>query len=412
MASGGQRGPVSDPGEIHRLRNCISNLISLQALPAICAGREPSRHLSVLLEALIPMLHLAFVYARAIDTVGDRMEMVRVCRRQPTDADADADAEKIGRALEPWVSGDELPRSTTILNPIGEGQLSISLAWLGLRGDTGVLVAGSERLDFPTASDTLLLRVAANQAAIAIHEAGAAVRQRMVGRLSERTRIARELHDTLLQSFSGVLLRFQAVSSLSRTRPEQAQSMLDSAIDQGAQAVKECREAVQGLRASTTEPNDLAEAIKKFGDELAANVTPRETRIGSAAGTAFRVEVEGSARRLHPIVREEVYRIATEAIRNAFQHSGAPQIEVELHYDQRRVRLRVRDDGRGIDPQTLAARAREGHFGLTGMRERATLAGGMLTVWSSPGAGTEVELTIPASHAYAAGRSSDRPDTD
>ena len=408
MASGEQRGPVSDPGEIHHLRNCVSNLISLHALPAICAGREPSRHLSVLLEALIPMLHLAFVYARAIDTVGDRIEMVRVRQRQP----ADVDAEKIGRALEPWVSGDEPPRSTTILNPIGDGQLSISPVWLGLQGDTGVLVAGSERLDFPTAIDTLLLRVAANQAAIAIHEADAAVRQRMVGRLSERTRIARELHDTLLQSFNGVLLRFQTVSSLLRTRPEQAQSMLDSAIDQGAQAVKEGREAVQGLRALTAEPNDLAEAIKTFGDEFAANATPRETRIASAAGTAFRVEVEGSARRLHPIVRDEVYRIATEAIRNAFQHSGAPQIEVELHYDPRQVRLRVRDDGQGIDPQTLAARAREGHFGLTGMRERAALAGGKLTVWSSPGAGTEVELTIPASHAYAAGRSSDRPDTD
>ena len=284
--------------------------------------------------------------------------------------------------------------------------------WLGLQGDTGVLVAGSERLDFPTAIDALLLRVAGNQAAIAIHEADAAVRQRMVGRLIERTRIARELHDTLLQSFNGVLLRFQAASSLLRTRPEQAQSMLDSAIDQGAQAVKEGREAVQGLRVLTAEPNDLAETIKTFGDEFAANATPRETRIGSAAGTAFRVEVEGSARRLHPIVHDEVYRIATEAIRNAFQHSGAPQIEVELHYDPRQVRLRVRDDGQGIDQQTLAAGAREGHFGLTGMRERAALAGGKLTVWSSPGAGAEVELTISASQAYAAGRSSDRPDTD
>ena len=112
------------------------------------------------------------------------------------------------------------------------------------------------------------------------------------------------------------------------------------------------------------------------------------------------------------MVRDEVYRIATEAIRNAFQHSGAPRIEVELRYDPRQVRMRVRDDGQGIDQQTLAARDREGHFGLTGMRERAALAGGRLTVWSSPGAGTEVELMIPASHAYAAGCSSDRPETE
>ena len=181
MASGEQRGPVSDPGEIHHLRNCVSNLISLHAIPSLCAGREPSRHLSVLLEALIPMLHLAFVYARAIDTAGDRIEMVRVRQRQP----ADVDAEKIGRALEPWLSGGEPPRSTTILNPVGDGQLSILPVQLGLQGDTGMLVAGSERLDFPTAIDKLLLRVAANQAAIAIHEADAAIRQRKAGKQRE-----------------------------------------------------------------------------------------------------------------------------------------------------------------------------------------------------------------------------------
>jgi signal transduction histidine kinase len=130
------------------------------------------------------MLHLAFVCARAIDTVGDRIEMVRVRQRQRRRAAALHDP-----------------------NPVGDGQLSISRVWLGLQGDTGVLVAGSERLDFRTAIDTLLLRMAANQATIAIYEADAAVRQRMVGGLSERTRIARELHDTLLQRRVAMSLR-------------------------------------------------------------------------------------------------------------------------------------------------------------------------------------------------------------
>ena len=97
--------------------------------------------------------------------------------------------------------------------------------------------------------------------------------------------------------------------------------------------------------------------------------------------------------------------MAMEALRNVFQHSLATQVEVELCYDAREFRLRVRDDGQGIDPQILAGGGREGHFGLRGMRERAKLAGGKLTLWSAPDSGTEVELLIPGSAAYAPSRS-------
>ena len=112
--------------------------------------------------------------------------------------------------------------------------------------------------------------------------------------------------------------------------------------------------------------------------------------------------MEGRARNLHPILRDEVYRITGEGIRNAFRHANAKQIEVEIHYDERQLRVRVRDDGRGIDPKLLSGDGFEGHFGLPGMRERAKLIGGKLTVWSDLGVGTELELSIPASHAYAA----------
>lgn len=113
------------------------------------------------------------------------------------------------------------------------------------------------------------------------------------------------------------------------------------------------------------------------------------------------VAVEGIPRTLHTIVRDEIYRIASEALRNAFHHAEAKQIEVELHYDERQLRLRVRDNGKGIDPKFRIAEGRPGHFGLNGMHERAKLMGGKLTVWTSPGSGTEIELIIPASHAYA-----------
>jgi signal transduction histidine kinase/streptogramin lyase len=212
-------------------------------------------------------------------------------------------------------------------------------------------------------------------------------------RVSERTRIARDLHDTLLQSAHGLLLRFQTVSQLLPDRPIEAKEKLDNAIDQTADFITEARDEVQGLRDSTVQSNDLAMAISTLGQELgtdSANHRP-----------AFRVAVEGEARNLHPILRDEIYKIAAEALRNAFRHSQAQQIEAEIRYDTEQFRLRVRDDGKGVDPAILSGQGSEGHFGLPGMRERATLIGGKLVVWSEVDAGTEVELRVPASTAYA-----------
>jgi signal transduction histidine kinase/ligand-binding sensor domain-containing protein len=217
---------------------------------------------------------------------------------------------------------------------------------------------------------------------------------RLEERVGERTRIARDLHDTLLQSFQGLLLRFQTVYEMLPARPSAARVILGSAIDQTANAITEGRNAVQGLRHSTIETNDLAPAITNLGEELAAEWRT-DNRI------AMSVAVEGSPRTLQPIVRDEVYRIAAEALRNAFRHAAAKKIEVELRYDARQLRLRIRDDGKGIAPEYLAVGGREGHFGLRGMRERAKLMGGRLTVWTAPDSGTEVELTLPAAHAYA-----------
>jgi len=214
-------------------------------------------------------------------------------------------------------------------------------------------------------------------------------------RLAERVRVARELHDTLLQSFQGLLLRFQTAYALFDKRPTDAKDVLGSSIDQTAQAITEGREAVQGLRASTVESNDLAQAITTLGEQLAAEAS-------SATSVGLHVEVEGTPRNLRPIARDEIYRIASEALRNAFRHAEAQQIEVEIRYDQGQFRLRVRDDGKGIDATILTAEGPTGHFGLHGMRERAELMGGKLTVWTAAESGTEIELILPAARAYAA----------
>jgi signal transduction histidine kinase len=216
---------------------------------------------------------------------------------------------------------------------------------------------------------------------------------RLEGRLAERARIARELHDTLLQSFQALLLKFHTVTYL-LDRPAEARKRLEGTIEEATQAMKEGRDAVQGMRSSTVVINDLARAITMVGEQLAADQTGRKF-------AEFRLAVEGATRDLVPLVRDEVNRIACEAVRNAFNHARASRIEVELHYDKRRFRLRVRDDGKGMDPQMLAEGKRAGHFGLPGMHERAELTGGKLAVWSEPDSGTEIELTIPAAIAYA-----------
>jgi ligand-binding sensor domain-containing protein/signal transduction histidine kinase len=176
-------------------------------------------------------------------------------------------------------------------------------------------------------------------------------------RVGERTRIARDLHDTLLQSFHGLLLRFQTVSQLLPQRPIEAKEKLDSAIEQAAGAITEGRDAVQELRASTVQGNDLAQAINTLGEEL-------QNDSSNHRPATFRVAVEGQARNLHPILRDEIYKIAAEALRNALRHSQAQQIEVEIRYDNEQFRLRVRDDGKGIDPAILSSQSSKGQLRL------------------------------------------------
>jgi len=212
-------------------------------------------------------------------------------------------------------------------------------------------------------------------------------------RVSERTRIARELHDTLLQSFQGLLLRFQSVLKMLPERPLEARQRLESALDQGAEAISEGRDAVQGLRSSASEMNDLANGIIAMGQQLTADTSASES-------PAIDVEMEGAMRDLNPVVRDEAYRIAGEALRNAFRHARARRITVELRYDKRQFRLLVRDDGKGLDEQALQRAAAAEHFGLPGMRERAESVGGWLEVRTRLESGTEVELSIPGAIAY------------
>jgi signal transduction histidine kinase len=222
-------------------------------------------------------------------------------------------------------------------------------------------------------------------------------------RVDERTRIARDLHDTLLQSFQGLTLHFQRALNLLPERAPEAIQTLSRALDGAEQAIVEGRDAIHDLRSSTSTAKALAEEITAFGEELVTKDTAEKEPV------QFRTVVEGSARAMRPDAYIGIFRIAREALRNAFIHSQAHLIETELAYTDSQFRLRVRDDGKGIDPDKRVRAERSGHWGLKGMRERAERLGGELEVWSEPDAGTEIDLRVPASIAYETAPSQDSP---
>jgi PAS domain S-box-containing protein len=211
------------------------------------------------------------------------------------------------------------------------------------------------------------------------------IRQENV-RLEERTRIAQELHDTLLQTFQSASLHLgAAVLRVAQDSP--VKNQLDRILEIMRQGIAEGRDAIQGLRSSGSQTSDLVSGLSRIQDEL--KVQP---------DTDFRVTVTGRQKQLAREIQHEIYRIGREALFNAFCHSGAKRIELELEYSDSELYVRIRDNGCGIEPQMLE-KGRDGHWGLAGMRERTTRIGGVLKILSSPAAGTEVQLSIPTSIA-------------
>jgi ligand-binding sensor domain-containing protein/signal transduction histidine kinase len=227
-----------------------------------------------------------------------------------------------------------------------------------------------------------------------VRQLAAQFNMRLEERISERTRIARDLHDTLLQSFQGLVFRFQAARYHLPDRPEEASDALDSALVSADQAIAEGRGAIQQLRSGSSQENNLEQMLLAMGRELVAS------QDGEHGSPPLRVIVEGERRAKRAMLREEIYRIARELLRNAYRHARARNIEAELRYDDDAFLLIVRDDGKGIDPKVLKDHGRAGHWGLQGTYERAEGMGARLDIWSEVGAGTEVRLKVPAAIAY------------
>ncbi len=207
-------------------------------------------------------------------------------------------------------------------------------------------------------------------------------------RLAERTRIAQELHDTLLQGFLSASMQLHVAND--HLAPDsQAKPLVARVLELMGQVIEEGRNAVRGLRSSKLSSIDLEQAFSKIRQEF-----PVQSQTG------FRVIVEGTPRPLRWVIRDEVYLIGHEALSNAFRHAHANEIEVELEFAASYLRVLIRDDGGGIDTQVLNS-GRDGHWGLSGMKERAQRIGGELRVLSRAVAGTEVELLVPGQIAFA-----------
>jgi signal transduction histidine kinase len=224
-----------------------------------------------------------------------------------------------------------------------------------------------------------------------MHQLTRRLNLRFEARLTERTRIAQELHDTLLQGFLSASMQVH-VAADSLPPDSHARPTLTRALQLMRQVIDEGRNAVRGLRSSSSLSLDLEDAFSRVQQELVAH-----SKAQDAIG--FRLVVEGQREPLHPLLRDDVYRIGREALINAFRHARAKNIEVELNYSPGKLRILVRDDGRGIDPHVLKW-GRDGHWGLSGMRERAEQIGARLSVYSSTAAGTEVELSVPGHIAF------------
>ena len=210
------------------------------------------------------------------------------------------------------------------------------------------------------------------------------LRERMEGRHLERERIARELHDTLLQSIQGLVLRFQAIAR-KVPRHDNLRIAMESALDLADEVIAEGRDRVRDLRTeAATASLGLPDALHQLGAELAAEEGPE-----------FHFAQEGRAWTLDPIVRDEIYQIAREALANAFRHARARTVSATLRYERTRLVLRVGDDGCGLPEEVLETGAKPGHWGLTGMCERADTLGATLRFSNHAGAGLDIELSVP-----------------
>lgn len=276
----------------------------------------------------------------------------------------------VGSDFHPVPTADELPTNGVVASALTKGAVAFWRRWWFLPTClilSAILIFGIHRFR--------------------LHQMSRKLHLRFEERLAERTRVAQELHDTLLQGVLSASMQLHvAVDQLPDDSP--ARPGLDRVLQLMGQVVDEGRNTLRGLRSHTNNASDLENSFLRVPQELGPN-----------PGIDFRVIVEGNPVPVRSVIRDDVYSIGREALVNAFRHSRARNVGVELEYDPSHLRVLVRDDGCGIDAQVLES-GRDGHWGLSGMHERAERIGARIKVLSRPGNGTEIELRVPGEIAF------------
>ena len=225
-----------------------------------------------------------------------------------------------------------------------------------------------------------------------INQAEGRICTRLYERLAERERIARDLHDTFFQGIQGLLLLFDlGMKRLAKGDPVRA--LLEDALTQSDQVMRQGRELVLDLRTRSSEAGDLAHDLEATAAEFAKQYPTRFTLV-----------VTGKERALHSLIAEELYKLGSEALFNSFRHASATNIEAEIIFGANELGLNVRDDGTGVSQDILQHGGVDKHYGLPGMNERAEQIGARFSIFSRAGAGTEIEVRVPSKVAYRSAR--------
>lgn len=372
--------------EVAGLRRGMRDLMGLLAMSIASSGPDAGAIAGSSLDILVASMRLD---VGLLQLPGRPGAPTTTIIRVPTGRGGRAPSGRLEKAVQDWLAAIPERRQERVPSPDGRGLLSLARVRLGLDDDLGVLVAGSRRQDFPTAIEHLLLGVASNQLATRLLEArrwsrrarARALRARFAAMLDERGRLAREIHDTLLQGFTGLSLQLAALAATVRD-PETAAALNDM-VGRAQRTLTDARRAVWGLRVPAATDGDLDATLRRVAADALAG-----------AGVRLVYDLRGEARPLSPETGAAVVRVAQEALANVVSHARAHRVRLQLAFGVRALRLKIEDDGDGfmVDPDF---RAYGGHWGLIGMHERAAQAHGALEVRSAPGAGTLVTLRLP-----------------
>ena len=355
---------MDDPAE---LRRNLRDLVALTALPAIWLGQSPQAIVESFADALLRTLRVDFVYARLPDA-GESGSLIEALSVDPRASDL-SPSEIAARVHSlPLSDGFGFPAPISSTDAMGLAPASI-----GPPGPaSGLVVAGMRRVDFPTSYDRLLVRVGANQLAIALQ--GAELRA-----VQERQRLARDLHDSVSQALYAIALDIATAQRIGGADPTMLEGILRDAAALAEAGLAEMRALIFELRPEFLRQEGLVAALQR---QVAAVRARHQLSITVNATDEPEVALA---------IKEALYRVGQEALNNVAKHAGARAVVITLDATAGELVLRVRDDGRGFD----AEKSFPGHLGLHSMRERAASVGGVILISSAPGQGTELSIRVP-----------------